>query len=381
MVAKYLTGYNGTVRTLESLLAWSQWQNLDPELQRRVLAIMDASIIAGRPLGIGSIFRTFEFQRDLFLSRHYEVANGGCCSYNGKRYQLRPGMAHAAPPGLSYHEATTPEGMALAIDFIGDLNFLVENEVAYGLRDFADAGEKWHGQPREVPNARRYYVASIHAPLKVWALPGSAPEPAPTYVGAPIPTLKQGAADNAETRALQLQLNFWGWRDALNRNMIVDGDYGPKTAQAVMSMQRTLGLSPDGVYGPVTAAALQKHLDAMSNVPTPPPVPVNNEQLKSGESMSPGQSRVSLDGNTQFVYQSDGNVVLYKNTAVLWASGTYGKWSEMLVMQADGNLVLYAAGGVPVWSTGTHGNPGALLIVQDGTAFVMGAAWKKIWTT
>ena len=47
--SRYMTGYNGTVRTKAELLAWSHWQNLDAEYQRRALAIIDASLTAGRP--------------------------------------------------------------------------------------------------------------------------------------------------------------------------------------------------------------------------------------------------------------------------------------------------------------------------------------------
>lgn len=111
-----------------------------------------------------------------------------------------------------------------------------------------------------------------------------------------------------------------------------------------------------------------------------PPAP-NKDQLVGGEVLTPGQMLTSQDGNTHFVYQADGNVVLYKGANALWASGTNGIKSEYLVMQSDGNLVLYAPGVVPVWSTNTSGNPGALLIVQDATAFVLGSRWRKIWTT
>ncbi len=262
---QYMTGYNGTVRTRDELLAWSHWQNMDPEYQRRTLALLDASLIAGRPLGIGSVFRTFEGQRDLFLSRHQLVATGGCCSYDGKRYALRPGVAHAAPPGRSYHEATTPEGRALAIDFTGDLGFLKANAAAYGLIEFANVNaEPWHGQPKELPTARRSYNPATMHPLKPWPLPGT-PAPAPVKVYAPKPTLRQGGTnDVAQVRALQHACNWWDWRDVMGRNLIVDGDFGTKTTQAVMAMQRALKATPDRIYGGRSAAALQAFLDAMT---------------------------------------------------------------------------------------------------------------------
>ena len=268
---RYLTGYNGTVRTRAELLAWSHWQNLDAEYQRRALALLDASLIAGRPLGIGEIFRSFAQQQATFLSRHHEVKIGGCCSYAGKRYALNKGVAHAAPPGRSYHEATTRAQKALAVDFTGDLAFLKANAAKYGLKEFSAVNnEPWHGQPADIPDARSRYVLATMDPLKSPLLPGD-PLKAPVRVFAPTPTLKvrgrlDGKNAEGETRKLQLACNFWGWRDAMGRTLIVDDGFGDRTAQGVCSMQRTLGATVDGVYGPATARAFQRHLDAMSAI-------------------------------------------------------------------------------------------------------------------
>ena len=262
----YMTGYSGKVRTLAELQAWSEWQNLDPEYQRRALAIMDASIHAGRPLGIGSIFRTFARQESLFLSRHHIVSSGGCCTYQGKRWALNAGVAHAAPPGRSYHEATTRAGKALAIDFIGDLNFLAQYCAAYGLLQFKDVnGEPWHSQPSELPKGRAQYVQATMDPLKTWPLPGYPPPPAATKVYAPVPTLRQGASnDPTQVRAFQMHCNFWGWRDALGRTLVVDGDYGSRSAQACISMQQAFKITADGIYGPQSQRTLQAFLDMMA---------------------------------------------------------------------------------------------------------------------
>lgn len=265
---RYMTGYNGTVRTKAELLAWSHWQNLDDEYQRRTIALLDASLIAGRPLGIGSIFRTYDAQRALFLSRYHE-SKFGTITWEGKRWLKNPGVAAAAPPGRSYHEATTKAGKALAIDFTGDLAFLKANAAKYGLKEFSAVNsEPWHGQPAELPNARKSYVVATMDPLKPFLLPGD-PPPAPVRVFAPTPTLKlrgrlDGKNAKGETAKLQLQCNFWGWRDAQNRTLIVDDGFGQRTVQAVCAMQKALGVKVDGEYGPATARAFQKHLDAMS---------------------------------------------------------------------------------------------------------------------
>lgn len=246
---------------------------MDPELARRVLALLDASIDAGRPLGIGSIFRSYEQQLSLFLSR-YHVSPIGTTTWDGKRWAKNPGVAAAAPPGKSYHEATTGEGKALAIDFIGDLAWLKANCARFGLLEFSQVNnEPWHGQPYDVPKGRSSYRLVAHHPLQLFVLPGTPPKPAPTKVWAPSPTQKQrtglfaGKNDPVQVKALQLQCNFWKWRDVNNKELLADGEFGPKTTQAVMSMQRALGFTGawvDGQYGLQSAARLQKHLDAMA---------------------------------------------------------------------------------------------------------------------
>lgn len=267
MANRYVTGYNGTTRSLEELQQWSHWKGLDPELQRRVLALMDASIAAGRPVGVGEIVRSTTSQTNLFFSRHVEVSSGGCCNYQGKNYQLRAGVAHAAPPGKSYHEPTTPQGKSLALDMVGDMRWMDANCKAYGLMNFALVNsEPWHLQGTDYPTGRGRYVASIHSPLKTFQLP-AAPAPIATKVYAPTPTIKQGGQnDKMQVRNLQTLCNFWGWRDETGRTLIVDGVFAAKSDQAVRNMQKALGRTIDGVYGPQTALALQGFLDFMSSL-------------------------------------------------------------------------------------------------------------------
>lgn len=260
----YVCGWNGKTKTLEELKVWSHWVRLDPEYQRRALAAMDDSIIAGSPIGIGEIFRTHAQQDQVFRARHHIVASGGCCTYDGHRWALNPGMAHAAPPDSSYHEATTPDGNALAIDWLGNLKWLAENQAKYGLVPMPS--EAWHKQPKEIPLGRSKYVAGLHHPLPKIVLPGQ-PTPAPLKIWAPKAPLIVGQANNVvEAKAFQNLCNFWGWRDSMNRTLIVDGDYGQKSAQACISMQRALGLFVDGRYGAQSQAGLQKFLDNMVSI-------------------------------------------------------------------------------------------------------------------
>lgn len=262
----YVTGYNGRVRSRAELLTWSQFTGLDPELARRFLGLMDDSHTAGHPVSIGGTIRTVQGQEHLFYSRHHESTPGekSCCTYNGKRYTLNDGAAHAAPPGRSYHEPCAPPVLptqCLAIDAIGDMRWLTTNCPRYGLLHFTGSGEPWHIQPVEVPEGRSRF-GPRYWPLKTWALPGS-PPPSPTKVAAPKPVLTIGA-NGAEVRTLQTLCNFWGWTDTLGRTLVVDAGYGARTAQAVMAMQRALAVSVTGTYDSATGRALQGFLDAMA---------------------------------------------------------------------------------------------------------------------
>ncbi|MGJ7906685.1 peptidoglycan-binding domain-containing protein [Actinopolyspora sp. H202] len=58
--------------------------------------------------------------------------------------------------------------------------------------------------------------------------------------------LGQGVSNNA-VRSLQRSLYFCNGQD-----IAVDGIYGPNTAAAVRSVQRSAGIAVDGVYGPNT---------------------------------------------------------------------------------------------------------------------------------
>ncbi len=115
--------------------------------------------------------------------------------------------------------------------------------------------------------------------------------------------------------------------------------------------------------------------------PPPAPAPAGCGSLGSGQSLAPGQGVHSCDGRFLFVHQTDGNVVLYKNGAPLWATGTNGQSTSVLAMQTDGNLVLYGPGNAVRWNSGTYGNGGAWLAIQnDGNVVIYGGG-GALWHT
>lgn len=101
-----------------------------------------------------------------------------------------------------------------------------------------------------------------------------------------------------------------------------------------------------------------------------------------GPVLNPGQGITSPNGRYNFIYQTDGNLVLYGSNGALWASGTYGRGVGKAVMQGDGNLVVYNGSNQPLWASGTFGNPGATLAVQDdGNVVIYRADHAAIWAT
>lgn len=174
MTTLYPFGYRGAKLTLEQMARQPIVAGMDPEFQRRVFAMMEHAASLGRQLGIGGAKRSSAVQLAGFLQRHEVVKIGGCCRYNGKRYALRKGRAHMAPPGRSYHEESTPDHKCLAADMVGDIKWMNANCGLFGLIHFANVGsEPWHIQAKEPPRARSGYNPAKHHPLPVYDLPGA----------------------------------------------------------------------------------------------------------------------------------------------------------------------------------------------------------------
>lgn len=182
----YPYGYGGKTKTEAEYDAWSVWQAFDPEYARRLRAVMEFAHDHGHTVGVGGGIRTRLGQLGLFLSRHHSVTTGGCCTYDGNRYAVnvvngKP-VAHAAPPGQSYHEETTPDDKCLAADMIPptELQWIAPHLPRFGLKHFGDVNrELWHWQPVEISNSRRNYNPATMHPLPVFPLPG-APTPPTT---------------------------------------------------------------------------------------------------------------------------------------------------------------------------------------------------------
>jgi hypothetical protein len=111
-------------------------------------------------------------------------------------------------------------------------------------------------------------------------------------------------------------------------------------------------------------------------------VTAQGDDMQPGEVLNPDQSITSANGRYRFIYQGDGNLVLYDGGTPLWASGTDGRPVGVCIMQGDGNLVIYARGGQPIWSSDTWQHPGSRLVVQDdGNVVIYRPDGTPVWAT
>jgi hypothetical protein len=182
----YRFGYGSLRLSVDQLDERRTWNQLHPEIRRRLIRMFDTGIAEGHDVGIGEGARDPVQQQAEFFRRHYQVATGGCCAYQGKRWALKTGMAPIAPPGNSNHEAGVLDGFALAADLVGWEDHWVDaNCERFGLKNFGGAigpgvnGEEWHVQPVEFANSRSAVNAQVAAGLTLTAiaLPGDPTQP------------------------------------------------------------------------------------------------------------------------------------------------------------------------------------------------------------
>jgi hypothetical protein len=119
-------------------------------------------------------------------------------------------------------------------------------------------------------------------------------------------------------------------------------------------------------------------------VPATPLQPTSVGQLREGQGLVPGASIVSANKQFTFTLQNDGNLVLYgPENQPMWASNTAGDlsiWS--LFMQNDGNLVVYDINNNPLWASNTNRHNNAYLVVQDdGNVVIYNVNNTSIWAT
>lgn len=106
------------------------------------------------------------------------------------------------------------------------------------------------------------------------------------------------------------------------------------------------------------------------------------DRLVGGQMLAPDTQLVSNNGRFRFVYQGDGNAVVYDGNRPLWASNTDGTQPGNLCMQSDGNLVAYRHGGYAYWASNTDGRYGSCVVMQDdGNLVIYDTGWRPRWAS
>lgn len=111
-------------------------------------------------------------------------------------------------------------------------------------------------------------------------------------------------------------------------------------------------------------------------------------RLLAGQRLSPGECISSFNGDYDFVYQSDGNAVVYNRQTpnserAVSASMTNGQSLGFVTLENDGNLVIYDATNRPIAASNSHTDlMGSHLIMQDDDNLVVYTkTGRPIWAS
>jgi len=105
--------------------------------------------------------------------------------------------------------------------------------------------------------------------------------------------------------------------------------------------------------------------------------------LSGGQTLFPGQFLISPNFGYQLIYQTDGNLVLYRGDGVVLKNfNTQTANPGRAEMQTDGNFVVYDSNGNFLFQSETSGNPGATLALQDdGNVVIYNITNNPIYST
>jgi hypothetical protein len=162
-------------------------------------------------------------------------------------------------------------------------------------------------------------------------------------------------------------------RDKLSLSTTVRGNGAPSTAEVPAALRR-----PGGVLVTAVPSDLQT-VEQTAGVTT---VDAGFNYTGAPIIANPQVYATFWGRRYRFIYQGDGNLVLYDGGRPIWASGTAGRMAGVCIMQGDGNLVIYTPGGHPGWASNTAGHAGARLIAQDdGNTVIYLPSGQPIWAT
>jgi|LakMenE18May11ns_1017448.scaffolds.fasta_scaffold9959634_43 hypothetical protein len=226
-----------------------------------------------KPTSAGDLYRSYDAQLKVFLERYTKEPNGNSTrTFEGvKWYKKSEKLASLAAPGTSQHNS----GLAVDVHTASGerLKWMIANCRKFGWSWEVVPEEPWHiryTKGDDVPEAVKAWMdanpAEVCKPGEVAAPaaePAAAPRPittpavAPQSGGEAVKRGKANAASNpilqvgssgAAVRTLQQLLNKAGVKCA------TDGDFGPKTEQAVKEFQKKVGLEETGIVNHKTWA-------------------------------------------------------------------------------------------------------------------------------
>lgn len=223
-----------------------------------------------KPVSVGDLYRTYESQLKVFLERYTKEANGNSTrTFEGvKWYKKSPNLASLAAPGTSQHNS----GLAVDVHTASGerLKWMIDNCRKFGWSWEVVPEEPWHiryTKGDDVPEAVKAWMDANPAEVcKAGEVSAPAPAAAPSPAAAPAPAgatdaaVKRGKANaalnpvlelgakGAAVRTLQQLLNKAGVKCA------TDGDFGPKTQEAVKEFQKKVGLEETGIVNHKTWA-------------------------------------------------------------------------------------------------------------------------------
>ena len=242
-------------------------------------AMVAAATGDGVTLSATGTWRSYDQQKAMFLDRYSTTNTGGKTKvWEGRTYWQKPNVAMAAAPGTSNH------GLGLAVDLSdspsapicpASLGWLAEHGPSFGFWNTVQS-EAWHWTYCLGDDLPKSVTIPAAAPATATASAVRFAQPAPIAQSAPM---AQSASVDwqaiAATDAKMTAVLFPGelvqgakgeavcavqWKlVAVGHEVKVDGDFGKKTAAAVVGFQTMHGLTADGRVGKMTWTALGLH--------------------------------------------------------------------------------------------------------------------------
>lgn len=106
-----------------------------------------------------------------------------------------------------------------------------------------------------------------------------------------------------------------------------------------------------------------------------------NSEVSTDQVIFPGQSLYTPNRYYRLTAQEDGNIVLYTPYRAIWASNTFRRLFDRIIVQGDGNIVAYNGDNYPIWSSRTNGTGSNIWSLQEDGNLVLYSPGRPTWAT